>query len=382
MKKNNSLLFLVNDVLLENNGVAKKVLAQSEAFSTMFNEYYFCHLNKVKSKGFVRLVNNVNLSVIRKSKLCFLFLYRDLLDFVLENKLDVVYIRYAHFSSPFFMFFLYKLKSNNVRVLLEFPTYPYDLEYKHAPFLSKCRLFMDQLFRIFLRFFVTESVTFSGEDYVLGIKAHKISNAAPLPIVKRKDNTIQAKPELSEIHFVAVANLGPWHGYDRLIKSISNYYKLLDFSDENVTHKKVMFHIVGDGLELSHYKDICRTLGIEEYIVFHGEMSGENLSVLLNKCDIGVDSLGRHRSGNNVNNSLKSKEYLLHGLPIVKSHIDLSLDNNKFCSYVFNVAPTDDDFDISDIIKWYIGMEHIKISDLAEENFTWESQLRSIFYKP
>lgn len=56
------------------------------------------------------------------------------------------------------------------------------------------------------------------------------------------------------------------------------------------------------------------------------------LDELLLKADVGVDSLARHRVNNFENNSLKSKEYLTFGLPIVKSHRDHSIDSCEYFS--------------------------------------------------
>ncbi|MFK5655764.1 hypothetical protein ACIA4K_04025 [Lactobacillus delbrueckii subsp. bulgaricus] len=60
--------------------------------------------------------------------------------------------------------------------------------------------------------------------------------------------------------------------------------------------------------------NICRLI-IKVSMV--GKKEKEELDYYYNICDIGIDSMGRHRSNVYYNSSLKGKEYLAKGLPIV-----------------------------------------------------------------
>ncbi|HAO9130151.1 TPA: hypothetical protein IRL93_005120, partial [Escherichia coli] len=79
------------------------------------------------------------------------------------------------------------------------------------------------------------------------------------------------------------------------------------------------------------------------------------------------------------NNSLKSKEYLTFGLPIVKSHRDHSIDS---CEYFINVPSDESHIEIDDILNWYYVSNFKKrkdeINQFAKENFSWEKQMQKL----
>lgn len=54
-----------------------------------------------------------------------------------------------------------------------------------------------------------------------------------------------------ELHLIGVANVAYWHGYDRVIKGLWEYYR-------KTPGKKVYFHIVGDGPELPRLRKLTK----------------------------------------------------------------------------------------------------------------------------
>jgi len=217
-------------------------------------------------------------------------------------------------------------------------------------------------------------VTFTDDSAIFGIPTIKISNALSKSRIEYAHNHIQKnnKKQSTQIRLVGVASMEKWHGYDRLLTGLAEYVTRLDA-------KKVHLDLIGDGRELRALKEIANALNINDYVTFHGHLEGERLDDLLLVADIGIDSLARHRAGNNKNNSLKSKEYLAFGLPIVKSHLDPSIDNSEF--YI-NVPADESSIDINEIIYWFTNHQfHEKkliISSYAKANFSWDSQMINI----
>lgn len=368
------LLFLINDPVFYGNGVSNKIQSQLDALSKLCAKVYFSHLSEDGSQRMV--LNHIfqNNKIIRLIPYLQRYYFTDLMHFIIENKIDILYIRYTHFSSPGFNNFLRKLSQSKVSIILEFPTFPYDDEYQSLPLKSKIKLFIDKSFRGSLKKYVNNAVTFTDDSAIFGIPTIKISNALSKSRIEYAYNHIQKnnKKQPTQIRLVGVASMEKWHGYDRLLTGLAEHVTRPDA-------KKVHLDLIGDGRELRALKEIANALNINDYVTFHGHLEGERLDELLLVADIGIDSLARHRSGNNKNNSLKSKEYLAFGLPIVKSHLDPSIDNSEF--YI-NVPADESSININEIIYWFTNQQfHDKkliISSYAKVNFSWDSQMINI----
>ncbi|ELL2804454.1 glycosyltransferase, partial [Escherichia coli] len=194
---------------------------------------------------------------------------------------------------------------------------------------------------------------------ILGINARSIGNGVDLNNVSK----VETKSNNDSFVFLGIANLMFWHGYDRLINALGKYNG----------SKKVFFYIVGDTEpEFSRLQILVKQLNLEKNVVFLGKKNKDEIIGLLEQTNVCVDALGRHRSGNNVNDSLKSKEYSAMGIPFIKSHIDYSLGNPFF---VYQVSSDESDIDVNKIIEWYTYLPsdmNEKIRNYAESNFSWK----------
>ncbi|EMC7915980.1 glycosyltransferase [Enterobacter kobei] len=368
------LLFLINDPVFCGNGVSNKIQSQLDALSKLCAEVYYSYLSE---DGSQRIILN---HFFRTNKFIRLipylqrYYFKDLMNFIIAKEIDVLYIRYTHFASPGFNSFLKKLSQFKVSIILEFPTFPYDDEYQTLPLKSKVKLRIDKFFRSSLKKYVNNAVTFTDDAEIFGIPTIKISNALSKSRIEYAYNHIQNshKKELSQIKLVGVASMEKWHGYDRLLTGLARYVSRPDA-------KSVHLDLIGDGRELRILKDIANNLNINDFVTFHGHLEGERLNALLLNADIGIDSLARHRAGNNKNNSLKSKEYLAFGLPIVKSHLDPSIDDSEF--YI-NVPANESSINLNEIIGWFTDQQFsekkLVISSYAKANFSWDSQMIKI----
>ncbi|MGN4977024.1 glycosyltransferase [Aeromonas sp. 95A] len=363
-------LFFINETIKESSGISKKILSQVSALASMSETCYFCRL--VESDGyFSRQVDDYLLNEFGAGKLGRLkswLQFYNLEQFILKNGVTFLYIRYTHYANPLFNIFLKRIKSAGVRVIMEIPTFPYDHEYDQACLFSRLKLKLEQVFRQTMANHVYRFVTFSNDKEIWGRPAICISNAVNpdlLPISTSTFNGLQ-------LNFIAVANLAPWHGYDRFLRSLAHYY-----TGPNKPTCDIHFHLVGDGPLLSDLVALAKQLDITSRVTFHGPLDGENLDKVFANAHIGVDSLGRHRSGNNYNNSLKSKEYLIRGLPIIKSHIDSSIDINNYC---YQISANEEVFSLSELFCWFtsINSSHTTIRTYATQKFTWVVQMGHI----
>jgi len=369
------VLFLVNQELKNADGISNKIQGQFSAFKKYATDCYFSCFETLNGQTH-RTIDGKKITTFSKFK-PFGFLQKrtqfgSVYRFVIKNEIDLIYIRYNYFASPFFLFFLWKLKRSNVKVVLEFPTYPYDAENSPIRSFIDVKGMATTLICLVERFsrscfvkVVDNIVSFTNEKQIFGVDVICISNAvsSDLPItIGGEDKNL--------IRFVAVASLAYWHGYDRAIKSLASYKSM--FND-----KKIEIHIIGDSIIRADLEQLTLRLGLTEDVIFHGQLHGTELDNAMSKCDIGIDSLGRHRSGIESNNSLKSKEYLMRGMPFIKSHVDESVDSYP-CS--IKVSADEQTFDFNSILKTYecSNFQRTELRALALSEFTWDKQIRVI----
>ena len=263
------------------------------------------------------------------------------------RNVDYLYIRRPiPLALPFLFGLLKKCKKVNVnaKILFEVPTFPYDDE--ETSFIAKIFTKIDTHYRNKLHRFVDRVVTFSADEKIFGIPTIRIVNGVDctsIPPCAKKHF------DKKEIHIIAVANFAPWHGFDRFLYGMAEYYK-------KVPEAKVIFHIVGSGTgqDEAFYKKIVAENDLSDFVIFHGAKGGEELTEIFDKCDVALCSLGSHRKGIHLSSDLKSREYVSRALPIVSSSkIDVVPDGWKYCMYV----PEDESpIDVGGVVNFALGL--------------------------
>jgi glycosyltransferase involved in cell wall biosynthesis len=349
-------------------GVKKKIEAQISALSSFMqvDDFYYLFENQIKNSGTV-------VYSFKKSK----FLKRLVYYFLFYPKVaktfpqvDFLYIRYQG-CSPLFLYMLHRLKNRNPNLLifLELPSYPYHTEQRSL----RGRLLgaIDNLTKRFMKYYVDRIVTFSKEDEIFGIPTIRTDNG--VDVEQLKVSAIFDDKE--RINLVGVANLSFWHGYDRIIAGLSEYYN-------SGATKKIIFNIIGSGQELEALKSQVISSGLEDRVKFLGSMHGEQLDNIVQQSHIGISSIGMHRLDVDTSN-LKSREFCARGLPFIIAYDDR--DFAKELSFVFHAPANDDPIDIYALLEFY---EILKIStpsfnsvmrEYAEHNLTWHAKLKPVF---
>lgn len=283
-------------------------------------------------------------------------------------------------ASPFLIHFFRKLKKAGICTVTEIPTYPYDGEFAGATGQQRMNLMVDQLFRNRLYRYMDAIVTFSNAEAIFGQRTIRISNGVDF------DSIPLHKPYTTndEIHLIGVAEVHYWHGYDRLIAGLGEYYQSVRLSPQTSDFKQVFFHIVGGiwkgDMFGSEFAPGILTL-IEKYelqdkVILHGQMFGKPLDDLFNQCVFAIGSLGRHRNGITVIKTLKNREYATRGIPFVYSEQDDDFDNQP---YVLKVPADESPVNIRNILKF---IENLKLSPdsirKTVANLTWKIQMQRV----
>lgn len=334
----NLLFYTTWDFSNENtDGIAKKIKNEFSVFQKagfQVSLTYFKNGHAFINNGNSQIdLGPVGLS--RKFKANYLFAA-----YLKTHSYDAYYIRYG-FSDFGFLKSLKNIKQHgNTKVIVEIPSYPYDAELK-INFPYKIILLFDTLTRKRLLKYVDYIATYSLDKFIYGIQTINICNGIDVSSIRPSKQL-----EFSDsLNLIAVAGLSIWHGYDRLLEGIGQYY-------QNGGKKNIFFHIVGDGTEVEKYKQIINKYNIEHRVLLYGAKYGDELDNIYDKADIAVVSLGIHRLGLKRVSALKSKEYLAKGLPVITA-CDVDTFENKDYDFVLRFPADDSPIDVQKILDFY-----------------------------
>lgn len=357
-------IYSTNDKDYKANGESKKVLAQIDAFKDSGIEVKLMDviLDKKIHKVLYRLPGfGVYPSYfINKCK-------EEIID------CDFVYIRKNIFDKSYLNLLrtLKRIKPK-IKIFVEIPTYPYFQEWNRLidkPLIIKEKIIIPRIAKLKL---VDYYMTLTKDKEIFGLPAIEFENCVALKDYRVKENFQHPH----EIHMIGVALVAYWHGYDRIIRGLKQYYE----SSEG--KKKVYFHIVGEGPELSNLKKMVTDFNLNSVVLFEGKRFGEKLDKLYNEANIAIGSLAPHRKGIFSGNSLKTREYCAKGIPFVMAKGEPLFDNYK---YTYVVPNDDSTIDIEKICDFVNKIDYSTVStnmrNYAVEHLDWKKFVNDIVEK-
>ena len=301
------------------------------------------------------------------NKIIHKFLYIKLYKYIIGNGYNFIYLRYSRDANPALIYFLKKLKKKGIKVIIEFPNYPYDEEQIPQNFFEKISIWLDKKYRKKLKYYVEKAVVFADEKEAFGISTISLENGINLDKIK-----LINKENKKDINLIIVANIQDYHGCDRVILSLREFYK-------KNRNEDVYFHIIGDGDKkvILKLKNQVKENNMEKYIIFYGNKSGEELEKIYDKVDLGVGCLGLFRAKSDKTSALKHREYCAKGIPFMIAGLDKSFNS---CDFVYSVSNDESLLDIEKIIKWYKNLKVTpeEIRKYAEDNLTWDKQMKKV----
>ena len=288
------------------------------------------------------------------------------------NAIEMVYARSFMNASPILVRLFHKLNKRGIKCITEIPTYPYDSEFKGYPLKYKIPLYIDKLFRKALAKKMEAIVTFSNEETIFGKRTICISNGIDLDSIP-----IHNPKKQNDIHLIAVVEIHYWHGFDRLVSGMGEYYKL------NPDARKVFFHVVGweddRGTTSNGYLTVEQTAkkyNIGQYVVNHGKLFGDKLDEVFNQCVFAIGSLGRHRSGITNIKTLKNREYAARGIPFIYSETDNDFEDKP---YIIKATADESPVNIRQIID-FIDTHDVNPTEIRNtvEHLSWRFQMEKV----
>jgi len=373
------ILFLVYHGFSEYSGISKKIHYQVKGLRENGYEVHLCYYGFAGNGHRCRFVDDKVIKDYGKGAIAGLrqrIDYGCIYDYCKQNGIQFVYARCFQNANPWLIRLFRRLRALGIRTVTEIPTYPYDQEFATFSRKQRYELKIDQLFRNRLAQEMSAIVTFSDAQEIFGQRTICISNGVDfdsIPIHQYQP------PKDGSIHLIGVAEVHLWHAYDRLIAGLGEYY------NNTQSPCQVYFHIVGGVHPHERYKPnafhpglqaIIDKYGIQDKIIFHGILFGEQLDQVFNQCCFAIGSLGRHRSGITVIKTLKNREYATRGIPFIYSEQDSDFDDQP---YVIKASPDESPVDVQEILD-FINVHSFKAEEIRKtvEHLSWKIQMRRV----
>ncbi len=372
------ILFLVYHGFSEVSGISKKIHYQVKGLRENGYEVHLCYYDFDSRGHRCRYVDGEVIKDYGKGMLAGLqqrINYDCIYDYCKLNGIQFIYARCFQNANPWLIRFFRRIKDLGIKSVTEIPTYPYDAEFVGFPFMTRMGLKIDQLFRRQLYQQMNAIVTFSDAEKIFGQRTIRISNGVDMDSIPLHDYHV---PSDGSIHLIGVAEVHYWHGFDRLIAGLGEYYK------HTPNPRQIYFHIVGgvwksemyDSMHAPGFSELMDKYGIRDRVIFHDQLFGKELNTVFNQCCFAIGSLARHRSGISFIKTLKNREYATRGIPFIYSEIDSDFEDQP---YVLKAVPDESPIGISQILD-FIDCHDFNPIDIRKtvEHLSWKVQMRQV----
>lgn len=378
MKKILYTSFLNEDI---RPGYKLKIHSQSQAFHNIGFETYLLIVNNSglilykmteTETEVVKEIKNTNKRLSkRRNPIDEFFLFnlfaKTLVTICKEIKPDFLYVRRILPITPKLLKTLTEIKKDGIKVLYEYPTFPWEKEMlvnKQYIYYAIDKFYYNSLIRTIDKMIVVGS---KNSDDTNSKNMIEISNA--ISAEKLKLRTPQNNNK-NAINLLAVAHVSYFHGYDRLIVGMENYYK-----EYQEGMPKIVLNIVGPVEKKLGLEKMVTDKKLKDHVNFLGYKSGEELNDLFDKADIGIGCLGVHRKNIHFLNSLKNREYAGRGIPFIYSECDYLIEKHH-PEFIEKFPENDEPIDINKIIEFYKNQKNTpaEIREFAKMHLSWESQ--------
>lgn len=339
-------------------GIKKKILAQCRVFRKSFDIVYYT----IFAGQMIYLLDEDKI-IDKEYAITKRDCYKAILKWILKYNIQRTYIRY-YLSDIWFIDFLSEQKKMGVKSVLEFPTIPYDNEGWIIRPLED-RYYREELYK-----YIDRCTTYSNCETVFNIPCMPLING--VDITEQKEKLYRKKD--GTIKLLAVATLSKWHGYERLLYGLHNYYL-------NGGGRTITFNIVGEGGQLQYYKHIVEENQLGKHVVFYGKLEGEKLDKIYDESDIAIGSLGFYKANLQSGAPIKLREYCARGIPFIYGYDDISFNDDNYFGY--RMSNDETPVDIQNIIHFYDemydGRDFIKdMRAYTMSKLTWDKILQPV----
>lgn len=340
-------------------GIKKKVFAQMKVFEQFFSCIYYTSYSGqmvyLMSEG--RILEK-ELAITKEER------NRWILEWIQKYGIQKSYIRY-NFSDKWFVEFVKELKEKNVTTVLEFPTIPYDGEISNNRVRVEDRYYREQLSQ-----YIEKCTTYADYDSVFGIPCIPLLNGVDLDQklihdIRKPDGTIV---------LIAVATMNKWHGYERIIQGMADYYA--DNGTENI-----ILRLIGEGTESDKYRQLVERYKLQEHVEILGRLEGEELDQQYDKADIAIGTLAMYKINITHASPIKLGDYCARGIPFVYGYEDCGFSGKE--EFALKVSNDSSPVDMKEIVRFYNRVKehdfYVKqLRKQACEKYSWGFILKKV----
>lgn len=266
------------------------------------------HRGKILNRNFEKKIPKFFQLVFFRNLYAWLFMIKN------KNKYDLIIIRHMTFD-PFVLFFGWLIKN---RISLHHAKEVEALKAVRTNWIGTCASYIER-FTGYVALKQVKAAICVTSDICTYQEKRGNTRTFLYPNGIKLSNNMQLKDtrKLDEINILFMCGtFSPWHGLDLLIKSVKKY--------NNFLHKNnVKIHLVGKLLKKE--KELISQYGLENIFILHGSLDEENYIKIIEKSDIGLDSLALFREGLKEGAALKVREYLAYGLPVYSAYKDTAI---------------------------------------------------------
>ena len=284
--------------------------------------------------------------------------YRYLQRSLQEIKPDVVILRF-HLFHRTLLRFLRKCEALGIYTMIEFPTFPFRLEFTSVS--QRLRLALHRYFLQSVLTNVNSLFHYGVGERIYQRPSLKLTNGIDIDRFELIEST-----DADEVFtLIAVGKWQYWHGLDRLLDSVA-------------MRKEGDIRLLVVGMT-PHLKSLqTSAMHASPSIEFLGSLSGDNLTAAFSRADVGVGALGLHRKDLAEASPLKHREYCARGLPFIYASRDQDFDG---CDFIKNIPATDDPIDLDEIKEFCLQARRFSRADIrayARQNLGWEDRMQKI----
>lgn len=297
---------------------------------------------------------------------------------VQEEEFDFVYVRNAPMV-PNYSSMMKVLKKNCRNVVVEIPTFPSSQEVS-----KEKRLWIKAIYP-FMNYIEKKSAKSVTLYTLIGLPANEFHGVPAINIYNGTNingySKHIARKKDGAVHMIALAGMAHYHGYDRVIMGMANYYQSVEASAH-----PFYLHLVGPDADgsLEKWMALVKELNLDKYVIREGAMNGSLLDDMFNKCDIGCGAMAGFRRSTHVDFDLKNAEYLSRGIPFICCQFSDSFEYNIPHCYS-DIKECDDPIDINKIVNFALKeIDEENVADQMREfasELSWKSQFQKVIQK-
>lgn len=249
---------------------------------------------------------------------------RDLLEGSMEavkkGSYSLAYVRHM-LPCQELLAFLKLLRNKNIKIGYEIPTYPYyfeQLNISHNKLKTTIKLMIESVYWPLIYKQIDKLFVVSCNS-----KARKFKK---MVLIRNgfsgKFNSI-ANCNTENLEMIGVGTIYPYHGYDKIIKSMERCNATLK------NGKSIFFHIVGGSAETEVLREYVKNHNLEKNVLFYGKQYGEQLLNIYRKANLGVGTMALSLRHADIDTAIKNIEYFAYGLPVITSGSIFDISDNK-----------------------------------------------------